>query len=66
MQFHELECSSFLCLSSSQEFGSACCLRNEDSFLKPFSELFTYVVDGQYLTEYEMNFGALSTFAIKS
>ena len=34
--------------------------------MKPFSELFTYVVDGQYLTEYEMNFGALSTFTIKS
>ena len=24
MQFHELACSSFLCLSSSQEFRSAC------------------------------------------
>ena len=25
MQFHELVCCSFLCLSSSQEFRSACC-----------------------------------------
>ena len=34
--------------------------------MKPLSELFTHVVDGQYLAEYEMNFGALSTFTIKS
>ena len=27
MQFHELACSSFLCLSSSQEFRSACSCR---------------------------------------
>ena len=28
MQFHEFECSSFLCLSSSQEFRSACFCTN--------------------------------------
>ena len=32
MQFHELKCSSFLCLSSSQEFRSAC-LSCEDAAL---------------------------------
>ena len=29
MQFHELVCSFFFCLSSSQEFRSACCFRHE-------------------------------------
>ena len=33
MQFHELVCSSFFCLSSSQEFCIACC-QNTPSWLK--------------------------------
>ena len=46
MQFHELACSSFLCLSSSQEFRSACfCLPDDTAhhqdikvkFTKPFN-----------------------------
>ncbi len=31
MQFHEIVCSSFLCLSSSQEFRSACSEKNYDA-----------------------------------
>ena len=31
MQFQELVCSSFLCLSSSQEFRSACFFLNADA-----------------------------------
>ena len=33
IQFHELVCSSFLCLSSSQEFFSACFVKRGNSFL---------------------------------
>ena len=40
MQFHELVCSSFLCLSSSQEFSSACLGNNR--YKQPHHYLFSH------------------------